>query len=337
MHAVCCLLNMPALIWDLRLDLSKNGGMQFAWFQVQSILYTYVFAPGWTKVSAWLVLVPLLFLSLRSWLVVSRHDVVHDICWQSNCFGVTTWHVCWSCLATMKFSEQSQLLATAFANEPCIQRMAVNHAVVRVSTGKKIKRSSLWALCSNVCSLVMNFVSCLCNQIFIRSFAQTWDQGTLADNAEQIGHAVKHVGLRPSLQIIGQAIESFFALCLPRKHEVCGHMVASFCVLLAFGWEIATVPASKQHGGLTTWTGLRTKFHAKALMKMVFAFSRIAKRLACKFLIQSCVLCNYRKVWVLHVEEGAFSSRPKNQADLWDGWHVLASCARLLGSGSDIV
>ena len=42
------------------------------------------------------------------------------------------------------------------------------------------------------------------------------------------------------------------------------------------------MPASKQHAGLTTWTGLRAKFHAKALMKLVFAFSRIAKCLACK-------------------------------------------------------
>lgn len=63
---------------------------------------------------------------------------------------MTTWHVCRSCLATMKISEQSQLLATALANEPCIQRMAVNHAVVRVSSGKKIKRSSLWALWSRM-------------------------------------------------------------------------------------------------------------------------------------------------------------------------------------------
>ena len=47
------------------------------------------------------------------------------------------------------------------------------------------------------------------------------------DNAEQIGLAVKYVGLRPSLPVMLQAVESFFHLSLPRKHEVCSDVSAN--------------------------------------------------------------------------------------------------------------
>lgn len=52
-------------------------------------------------------------------------------------------------------------------------------------------------------------------------------QGSVMDNAEQIGIAVKYVGLRPSLPVMLQAVESFFHLSLPRKHEVCSDVSAS--------------------------------------------------------------------------------------------------------------
>lgn len=52
-------------------------------------------------------------------------------------------------------------------------------------------------------------------------------QGSVMDNAEQIGLAVKYVGLRPALPVMLQAVDSFFNLSLPRKYEVCSDVSAN--------------------------------------------------------------------------------------------------------------
>lgn len=74
-------------------------------------------------------------------------------------------------------------------------------------------------------------VPCLhvCNSLLMLHVANHQDMiisGTLKDNAEQIGLAIKHIGMRPSLPILTQAVSTFFHLALPRQYEVCRHMVA---------------------------------------------------------------------------------------------------------------
>ena len=73
-----------------------------------------------------------------------------------------------------------------------------------------------------------------------------------------------------------QAVESFFHLCLPRKHEVCSNMVAlELYRYQTCGWVGVTCRYAfpfKSNG-----QGIRAKFHAKAMSKLVFAFSRVAK------------------------------------------------------------
>lgn len=55
-------------------------------------------------------------------------------------------------------------------------------------------------------------------------------QGTLKENAEQIGHAVKHVGLRPSLPIMMQAVSIYFHQALPKRLDPCSNMLANCCL-----------------------------------------------------------------------------------------------------------
>lgn len=98
--------------------------------------------------------------------------------------------------------------------------------------------------------------------------------GNIKDNAEQIGLAVKYVGLRPTLPIMVQSVASFFHLALPRRHEVCSSMFAYFNHLHVFNANLQLIC-------LYLHLGIRTKLHAKAMMKYVYAFSRVAKYLCC--------------------------------------------------------
>lgn len=85
-------------------------------------------------------------------------------------------------------------------------------------------------------SLLVACLRCLVRKCYTNWFMFTFDvckvlgSGSLKENAEQIGHSVRHCGLRPSLAVMQQAVDSFFHLCLPRKHEVCSGMSASNCV-----------------------------------------------------------------------------------------------------------
>ena len=64
-------------------------------------------------------------------------------------------------------------------------------------------------------------------ETYVTMFVSTLSHsGTLAENAEQIGHAIKHIGLRPSLVVMSQAVDSFFHFSLPRKYELCGGLIA---------------------------------------------------------------------------------------------------------------
>ena len=104
--------------------------------------------------------------------------------------------------------------------------------------------------------------------------------GVLKENAEQIGHAVRHAGLRPALPMMQQAVDTFFHLCLPRRHEVCSHISARLWILDGFcqlGLCVCARVRLALYGLNCNCSGLRVKFHAKAIMKLVFSFSRIAK------------------------------------------------------------
>lgn len=128
---------------------------------------------------------------------------------------------------------------------------------------------------------------CTCHVDFVLLSNCVWcwpGWGTLKDNAEQIGHAIKHLGCRPSLSVMLQAVESFFHLALPRKHEVCSDVSATSniwaCIIEhTFLWGSLSVCGCLFR--LLCGPGLRAKFHAKAMMKLVFSFSRIAKCLSC--------------------------------------------------------
>ena len=45
--------------------------------------------------------------------------------------------------------EQAQVLASAWAKEPSVQRLAVNHCLVRLESRQKISRSCLFAFCGS--------------------------------------------------------------------------------------------------------------------------------------------------------------------------------------------
>lgn len=49
----------------------------------------------------------------------------------------------WKVIVGMVVYEQAQLLASAWANESCISRLAINHALLRVQSKGKIKRCIL--------------------------------------------------------------------------------------------------------------------------------------------------------------------------------------------------
>lgn len=49
----------------------------------------------------------------------------------------------WKVIGMVVVYEQAQLLASAWANEPCISRLAANHALLRVQSKGKIKRCIL--------------------------------------------------------------------------------------------------------------------------------------------------------------------------------------------------
>ena len=169
--------------------------------------------------------------------------------------------------------EQSAVLATAWANDPVVKLMAVNHAVARIPNKVRINRCCLHAFIwihVQVC-----WACCSCQWSLHAGGLESLGLGAVKENAEQVGHAVKHLGLRPSLPMMRQAVDSFFALALPRKHEVCSSMseyiwmCAVVCLML--------VVKVAMHMGMWFYLGMRSKFHAKAMLKLVFAFSRIAK------------------------------------------------------------
>ena len=46
-------------------------------------------------------------------------------------------------------------------------------------------------------------------------------QGQLGRNATAVGLAVDKLGIRPSQDVVEQAVYQFFSLCLPKFKEVC--------------------------------------------------------------------------------------------------------------------
>lgn len=126
------------------------------------------------------------------------------------------------------------MLASAWAKEPSVQRLAVNHCLVRLESKQKINRSCLFAFC---CSSMLQHIPWTGYSHMSRCNHFCWllVSGVLKENAEQIGHAVRHAGLRPALPMMQQAVDTFFHLCLPRRHEVCGHISASSLVHMDFG------------------------------------------------------------------------------------------------------
>lgn len=113
--------------------------------------------------------------------------------------------------------------------------------------------------------------------------------GDLKRNATVVGLAIKHCGLRPSLPMFEQASSQFFALALPRGMESCSPWDTK-PFMSRKQWGVARV-TSLGVGAKPDIRGIRAKAHAKIAMRMVYAFSRIAKQPAymCKPYITSCM------------------------------------------------
>ena len=56
--------------------------------------------------------------------------------------------------------------------------------------------------------------------------------GDLARNNEVVGLAVRHLGLRPSLAMMEQAVFQFWTLVLPRCQDICSHLAFDFVCFL---------------------------------------------------------------------------------------------------------
>lgn len=145
---------------------------------------------------------------------------------------------------SMVHYEQAALLATAWANDPHVSSMAARHGIVvppaKMSKAKsKITRGHC-VLCSTTC-VICESCAYLVSETW-GDFRSYLSSGDLKTNAEAIGLACKHVGMRPSIAIMEQAAHAFFSMKLPRDINICSIMTANIWMYFQYSFALYIQP-----------------------------------------------------------------------------------------------
>lgn len=119
----------------------------------------------------------------------------------------------------MAFFTEAAVLSAAWANHEELQGLGAKQSLC-VIRAKKLSRGYLQAHGMNTIDSALH-VSHPCMHACMSEYME-W--GDVARNKEAVALAIKHLGMRPSLGMVEQAVYQFFSLCIPRGKEVCSSL-----------------------------------------------------------------------------------------------------------------
>ena len=191
----------------------------------------------------------------------------------------------------MAFFTEAAVLSAAWANHEELQGLGAKQSLC-VIRAKKLSRGYLQAHGMNTIDSALH-VSHPCMHACMSEYME-W--GDVARNKEAVALAIKHLGMRPSLGMVEQAVYQFFSLCIPRGKEVCSSLA-----LKIFGFHTcmhyhAIWCYHVMHVFFLQW-GVKHKMQSRVIKQLMFKFSRIAKMHGIKFacmgvwIMKPCIAC----------------------------------------------
>ena len=170
----------------------------------------------------------------------------------------------------MAHFEQAAVLASAWANDPEVKAMALNHSIVQVSNNARLRRSQ--ALSYLICISKNKFVKSKYANVYIISSKVTWN--AIAD--KWAWPSSIWVCDPPKRCLSKQLINSLLWRCQGERISVATSLHAFIHI-----WTNMHGHSWIHHTWNTCILGTRAKLHAKLCLRLVFAFSRIAKSFEC--------------------------------------------------------